>query len=110
MQMLVTVFGLLGAGLVGLWLAFSGQQRDQAQRRVQQPPRHRAVPPVSYPTTGEPSIYADIARHWTSETPAAWSQPRISRRGFGTNLASQPVRRRTWSQFAYPGMWSELHR
>lgn len=101
MQMLVTVFGLLGAGLVGLWLAFSGQQRDQARRRVQQPPRHRAVPPVSYPTTA-------VFRQQVAAAERA--QVRISRRGFGTNLASQPVRRRTWSQFAYPGMWSELHR
>lgn len=102
MQMLVTVFGLLGAGLVGLWLAFSGQQRDQAQRRVQAPPRHRAVPPV-VPVNGWSG--RSMAR-----TNAAVRGPRISRRGFGTNLAGRPVRRRTWSQFAYSGMWSELHR
>jgi len=36
--------------------------------------------------------------------------PRVRRRGFGTQLASTPVRRRTWSPFVYVGMWSELHR
>jgi|SRR3954466_9746726 hypothetical protein len=99
MQMVITVFGLLGAMVTGLWIAFTGQQRDDRQRVATPPPRHRA-PVLANGWTGKPM----------STRTLPLDGPRVQRRGFGTHLAGRPVRRRTWSEFAYAGMWTELHR
>lgn len=95
MQMVITVFGLLGVGLAAwpLWISFVGKGR------LAPPPRHRA--PV-------------LVNGWTGRPMSACTSPldgpRVQRRGFGTHLAGQPARRRTWSAFAYSGMWAPWKR
>jgi len=91
----MTFLGLLGAVVAGAWISFSGRPRPTS-------PRHRALPP---PT--------DWRTDWTTMP----KPPRVSRRGFGTHLASNLPRHprrgvdphavtRRWSAFAYSGMWS----
>lgn len=98
MQMVITVFGLLGAMVTGLWIAFTAQQRDE-RRAATPPPRHRA-PALVNGWTGQP-----MPAHTSAP-----DGPRVQRRGFGAHLAQTSPRRRTWSAFAYSGMWSPWKR
>lgn len=86
----MTFLALLGVGVVGAWYGLMRSLDDKPAPRHRQPPAAFLVPATRPETT--PAI------------------PRIQRRGFGSHLAQTPPRRRTWSPFAYSGMWSELHR
>jgi hypothetical protein len=101
----LTFMALTGVGLVGAWVGWSGGSTS---------PRAdvRPAKPAVNGWTGKPtksSVFGHLADRWTSED-GTFPLPRVQRRGFGVHLAQTPVRRRTWSAYAYPGMWSELHR
>lgn len=100
----MTFLALLGVVVAGAWISFSGGTTS---------PKHaapKAVPPQVNGWNGKPM--APRPKHWADggPVPVELRMPRISRRGFGSNLARTPARRRCWSAFVYAGMWSELHR
>jgi len=110
MDLVGLLMGLLGCGVVTLWLAVKLGNR-QPELPVA---KHRAVTPrgiidVSQ-SEAEATVFSDLVSRWIAETPALPAAPRIQRRGFGTNLARLPARRRIWSPFVYRTMWAGLYR
>lgn len=99
------------AGAVGMlwWGIVAGLNTRRGQRSS---PRHAAPTAQVNGWTSKPTavgIYAHLADGWTSET---WTPevPRVTRRGLGAHLAATPVRRRTWSEFTWHGMWAPWSR
>lgn len=102
---------LLGAAMVGGWIGWTRHvaDRDRRAEREVWAAKAQAVEaaPVLNCWTGQPSIYADMIKYWSEETPVV---VRVSRCGFGTHLARTPARARRFSPYVYRTMWAGLHR
>lgn len=82
---------LTGVAMVGGWIVLTGPgSTSKAPRKASGP--------------AKPAING-----WTRK-PSTVGLPKVSRRGFGSNLARTPARARRWSPYVYRTMWAGLHR